>query len=165
MKKFCFSTVITIVMAGLVACGGQNDKQDPVDQGQPAINYHGTPTPIGSSGFTIDLMEGYAIDSQIDSLFTVYYFKPTDSLAPEDEAGIYFGTHPDTSAPTIDYSKKLIDGNFMGNSVKWVEYTTGTYTQREVFVDRGPNDKIHCWCYSHDPVSLEELFWMIRTIR
>jgi hypothetical protein len=128
-------------------------------------NFHGTPTAIGGTGLTIDLVEGYAIDSQIDSVFKVYYFKPTAQDAAEDEAGIYFGPRPDTSAPNTEYTKKLFDGQFMGNAVKWTEYVTATYTQREVFVDRGPEEKIHCWCYSHDPVTLEKLFWMVKTIK
>lgn len=124
-----------------------------------------TPTRIGGTGLTIDLIEGYAIDSQIDSAFKVYYFKPVSPTANEDEAGIYFGSHPDTSAPSVDYNKRIFDGEFMGNTVKWTEYTTAKYTQREVFIDRGPNDKIHSWCYSHDPATLDKLFWMIKTIR
>lgn len=124
-----------------------------------------TPSAIGGTGLTIDLIEGYAIDSQIDSLFKVYYFKPIDPTEGENEAGIYIGLHPDTSAPGISYEKKTIDGTFMGNSVKWTEFTTAKYTQREVFIDRGPEEKIHSWCYSYDPAVLEKLYSMIRTIR
>jgi hypothetical protein len=122
-------------------------------------------TPIGNTGLTIDLIEGYAIDSQIDSAFRVYYFKPVSPDAGEDEAGIYFGANPDTSAPSIEYSKRVYEGEFMGNAVKWTEYTTEKYTQREVFVDRGVNDKVHCWCYSNNAAVLEKLYGMVRTIK
>jgi hypothetical protein len=53
----------------------------------------------------------------------------------------------------------------MGNAVTWTEYTTVKYTQREVFIDQGPETKIHCWCYSHDPAVLEKLWEMVKTIK
>lgn len=158
-------TVVPAVYILFIGCGEQGSKPAEDSVNSQTTSFAGIPTPISNTGLTIDLIEGYVIDSQIDSNFRVYYFKPVNPTGAEDEAGIYFGANPDTSAPMIEYSKRIFDGEFMGNAVQWTEYTTATYTQREVFIDRGPDDKIHCWCYSHDPVTLEKLFWMIRTIR
>jgi hypothetical protein len=158
MRSYVLPLLLFVFMSG---CGNE-----PVSEDAPAVSQtKSVTTPIGHTGLSIDLIEGYAIDSQIDSAFRVYYFKPIAPDAGEDEAGIYFGAHPDTSAPSIDYSKRVYDGQFMGNAVKWTEYITAAYTQREVFIDRGPEDKIHCWCYSDDPLVLEKLYGMIRSIR
>lgn len=157
--------IVPVAVILFIGCGEQVNKPEEDSVNRPATSFSGIPTPISNTGLTIDLIEGYAIDSQIDSNFRVYYFKPVSPDAAEDEAGIYFGANPDTSAPIIEFSKRIFDGEFMGNAVKWTEYTTAKYTQREVFIDRGPEDKIHCWCYSHDPATLEKLFWMVRTIR
>lgn len=161
LRYFVVPLLLTLLL--FPACGSENNPTVQ-DSTQGATPLTSTPTKIGSTGLTINLVQGYAIDSQIDSGFKVYYFKPTAIDAKEDEAGIYFGPRPDTSAPRTEYSKKTFQGEFMGNITTWTEYTTEKYTQREVFIDRGPDDKIHCWCYSHDPASLEKLFNMIRSI-
>lgn len=157
--------MISAIAVFIFGCGEQTNNTPANDTVQQSMKFTGLPTPISNTGLTIDLIEGYAIDSQIDSNFKVYYFKPESPNAAEDEAGIYIGLHPDTSSPSIGYDKKIFDGVFMSNSVKWTEFTTEKYTQREVFVDRGPEEKIHSWCYSHDPATLEKLFSMIKTIR
>lgn len=158
LRSYILPLLLIVFTTG---CGSEPVSEDPT-RVPPTKS---VTTPIGNTGLTIDLIEGYAIDSQIDSAFRVYYFKPTSPDAGEDEAGIYFGANPDTSAPSIDYSKRIYAGEFMGNAVQWTEYITEKYTQREVFVDRGLNDKIHCWCYSDDPAVLERLYGMVRTIK
>jgi len=159
MKIFLPAILTSLVLA--CSCGSPTTINEPVTTPQT----QGETTPIGTTGHSIVLLDGYKIENQAGGSFDVYYFKPIDTAMGESEAGIYFGPRPDTAAPAIEYSKKTYPGTFMGNAVTWTEYTTVKYTQREVFVDRGTEAKIHCWCYSHDPVVLEKLWGMVKTIK
>lgn len=163
MSAKLFRFICSIGCVVLLANCGEPPVANDNSQDQPTTV--GTKVPIGTTGHTIQLIEGYKIENQVGGSFDVYYFKPIDTAMGESEAGIYFGPRPDTAAPSIEYTKKLFLGTFMGNTVHWTEYSTVKYTQREVFVDLGPESKIHCWCYSHDPSVLEKLHEMIKTIR
>ncbi len=147
----------------LVGCGSETSAQN--TDSVPVTNSVGKRVAIGTTNYTIELIPGYYIEKQEDPNFEVYYFKPDDTTNTVDEAGIYFGPRPDTSAPSTEYTRKTSPGTFMGNSVTWTEFITATYTQREVYIDNGPEEKIHCWCYSGDPAVLEKLYVMIKTIQ
>ncbi len=147
----------------ITRCGPTEEVPENSDSKIPKTSY--ARVAIGTSGHSIELITGFMIEKQESASFEVYYFKPTDTTKTETEAGIYFGPRPDTSAPSTEYTKKIIPGTFMGNSVNWTEYVTSKYTQREVFVDATPDKKIHCWCYSNDPAVLEKLWEMVKTIK
>lgn len=155
-----FGVLLLVLSSGCSSSASSKDNADSV----PAST-SGKRVSIGETNHTIEILPGYYIEKQNATDFEVYYFRAEDSTKTDDEAGIYFGAHPDTSAPSTDYTKNTFTGTFMGNSVTWTEYTTATYTQREVFIDNGPMDKIHCWCYSKDPAMLEKLYSMIKTIQ
>ena len=159
----CF-LVLVVSAVGLISCTETPKSEENKDQVE-VKNTIGPRVDIGESGHTIQLLPGYIIEKQNSETFEVYYFKPADSTLSENEAGIYFGPRPDTSAPSIEYTKKVFPGTFMGNTVTWTEYTTEKYTQREVFIDQGPEQKIHCWCYSHDPLLLNKLWEMVKTVQ
>jgi hypothetical protein len=156
--------ILALSTLGLISC---TDTIKPADSKEDVkMNKSvGARVPFGESGHTIQLLPDYTIEKQSSETFEVYYFKPADSTLSENEAGIYFGPRPDTSAPSVDYTKKQFPGTFMGNTVTWTEYTTDKYTQREVFIDQGPEQKIHCWCYSHDPIMLNKLWEMVKTVQ
>jgi hypothetical protein len=128
------------------------------------IEYIGKDTTFYES-YVIKLPEGYKIDPQPGADNKVFYFTPIDTTVKRGEAGIYFGARPDDSSPSTGFSKKEFPGIFLGQSVTWIEYTTDSYTQRETFIEIGPEKKIHCWCYSNNTADLEVLFEMIKTIR
>lgn len=116
--------------------------------------------------FTIDLLPGYKIAKQTGPDFVVYYFQATDTSQSDNEGGIYFGSHPDTASPrTQAFTKREFRDVFMGDTADWREFTTATYVQREVYVETGPNEKVHSWCYSNDSLMLEKLYAMIKSIR
>jgi hypothetical protein len=128
------------------------------------VEYAGKDTAFHAN-YTIKLPLGYKIDPQPGADNNVYYFTPIDTTVKRGEAGIYFGARPDDSSPSTEYSKSETQGVFLGQSVTWIEYTTNTYTQRETFLETGPDQKIHCWCYADNPQDLDLLFAMIKTIR
>jgi hypothetical protein len=125
-----------------------------------------TRTAIGATGYFIDLPETFKIEPepQNGEGFQVFYFTPYDTVKDRGEAGIYIGKHPDEQPPSRQYTKKEFSSAWLGQMVKWNEYTTDAYTQRETFVDLGDSTKIHCWCYSDKSEDLEKLFNMINTI-
>lgn len=127
------------------------------------VEYAGKDTAFHAN-YTIKLPVGYKIDPQPGADNNVYYFTPIDTTVKRGEAGIYFGARPDDSAPSTGYTKNEMPGIFLGQSVTWVEYTTDAYTQRETFLQTGPEMRIHCWCYSDNPKDLEMLFEMVKSI-
>jgi hypothetical protein len=162
VMRFILPVIVAGVVLGCSCSSPTTPNSEPVTA-TPKVQ--GGETAIGTTGYSIVLLDGYKIENQVGGSFDVYYFKPIDTTLGESEAGIYFGPRPDTAAPSIDYTKKLFPGTFMGNAVTWTEYTTVKYTQREVFIDQGPDKKIHCWCYSQDPAVLENLWEMVKTIK
>jgi hypothetical protein len=142
------------------SCGSDADHQQ---QDTTAL---ATPAAPETPPFSIDLLPGYKIEKQVGPDFTVYYFQPTDTSQSFNEGGIYFGAAPDTSSPrTQSYTKREFRDVFMGDTAEWREFTTDTYVQREVYVEKNPNEKIHSWCYSNDPAMMEKLYAMIQSIR
>lgn len=117
---------------------------------------------IGNTGYTIQLLPGYTIEK--DPGFEAYYFKPVEATLSESEAGFYLGPKPDTAAPMIEYSKRTFTDAFLQDTAIWTEYTTSKYIQREVFIDLGTDQKIHCWCYSRDASEIDKLWAMVKTI-
>lgn len=158
------------LVVSLISCG--NNQSAPTNYTQEktesnttkAVDYIGKDTVFHAS-YTIKLPEGYKIDPQPGADNNVYYFTPIDTTVKRGEAGIYFGARPDDSAPSTEYSKSETQGVFLGQTVTWIEYTTDAYTQRETFLETGPDQKIHCWCYSDNSQDLELLFAMIKTIK
>lgn len=149
-----------IALGLLISCGNDGDEKttDSVAVINPIVE---EPIP-----FSIDLLPGYKIEKQDGPDFTVYYFQSTDTSQSFNEGGIYFGGAPDTSSPQSQgYTKREFRDVFMGDSADWREFTTDTYVQREVYVEKSPTEKIHSWCYSNDPAMLEKLYGMIQSIK
>lgn len=143
----------------LTACGNEEDKRN-VD------TTAALPASDDSLPFIIELLPGYKVEKQQGADFIVYYFMAEDTSQSDNEGGIYFGSAPDTSAPRAqEYIRREFRDLFMGDSANWREYTTATYVQREVYLDLGPQEKIHAWCYSNDSAKLEKLYRMIKSIR
>lgn len=153
----------------LCACGStpiaptSYTKEKTESNSTKTIEYSGKDT-VFYADYTIKLPDGYKVDPQPGADNNVYYFTPIDTTVKLGEAGIYFGTRPDDSAPSTGYTKNEMPGIFLGQSVTWVEYTTDAYTQRETFLQTGPEMRIHCWCYSDNPKDLEMLFEMVKSI-
>lgn len=143
----------------LASCGEGNTPQQQ-DTARVVIPVTEEPVP-----FSVDLLPGYKIEKQDGPDFTVYYFQSTDTSQSFNEGGIYFGGAPDTSSPrTQAYTKREFRDVFMGDTADWREFTTDTYVQREVYLEKSPTEKIHSWCYSNDPAMLEKLYEMIQSI-
>jgi hypothetical protein len=165
-----FSIVSVVAALSLWSCGNNpitpasNAQEKTASNTSNPFEYSGKDT-VFHANYTIKLPEGYKIDPQPGADNSVYYFTPIDTAVKRGEAGIYFGARPDDSAPSTEYSKSESPGVFLGQSVTWIEYTTDAYTQRETFLEAGPEQKIHCWCYADNPKDLELLFAMIKTIR
>lgn len=157
----------------VISC--EENKQPPSENQQSKINNQQSPpdvviptthTAIGSSGYSLEMMNTLHIETQQNQGFSVvYYFTPFDTTVTRGEAGVYFGPHPDINPPKIEYTERVIDTTFLGKKQKWVEYTTAKYTQRETFIDIGNDQFIHCWCYSDNLRELDRLFKMVLTIR
>ena len=151
----------------LISCADepvQNTNVVAPSASHPSANVTTSRTAIGNSGYFIDLPSTHKIDSQPGIDFKVYYFTPFDTTLNRGEAGIYFGTHPDEAPPSREYTKKEFSQVWLGQTVKWNEYTTNAYTQRETFVNMADSSMIHCWCYSDNNSDLEKLFLMVNTI-
>jgi hypothetical protein len=143
----------------VASCGSEEEKpKKDTSASVPPVN---DPLP-----FEINLLPGYKVNKQQGEDFIVYYFQAEDTSMSDHEGGIYFGSAPDTSAPrTQEYTRREFRDLFMGDSTNWREYTTATYVQREVYLDLGPQEKIHAWCYSDDPAKLDQLYKMIQSIK
>jgi hypothetical protein len=151
--------LLIMCMTITVSCGTEEDKtkKDTTVALPPADD---------SLPFIINLLPGYKVEKQQGADFIVYYFQAEDTSMSEHEGGIYFGAAPDTSAPRIqEYTRREFRDLFMGDTANWREYTTATYMQREVYLDLGPQEKIHSWCYSNDSLKLEQLYDMIKSIK
>lgn len=155
-----FTVLLTALsLCALTACGEDKNaqQQDTVPATIPVVE--------GPVPFSINLLPGYKIEKQDGPDFTVYYFQSTDTSQSFNEGGIYFGGAPDTSSPrTQAYTKREFRDVFMGDTADWREFTTDTYVQREVYIEKSPTEKIHSWCYSNDPAMLEKLYGMIQSI-
>ncbi|HLG02497.1 MAG TPA: hypothetical protein VI731_02810 [Bacteroidia bacterium] len=123
-------------------------------------------TPIGATGFTINLPLNYRIQSHQnkDSSF-VYYFRPADTTLTNMEGGMYLGKKPDILPPPGEHTVKEFRVWLLGEERTWIEYTTPNYTQRETFIDAGDDNYIHVWCYAENIADLEKLFPVILSIR
>jgi predicted small lipoprotein YifL len=164
------SILASLVLAfSIAACGNKpiaptSSTQEKTESNTTkSVEYSGKDT-VFHANYTIKLPEGYKIDPQPGADNNVYYFTPIDTTIKRGEAGIYFGARPDDSAPSTEFTKNEMPGIFLGQSVTWVEYTTDAYTQRETFLQTGPEMRIHCWCYSDNPKDLEMLFEMVKSI-
>lgn len=160
--RFSVLSLVLFLTAGLVmtiACGSEEDKtKNDTTAVQPPVD---DPLP-----FIIDLLPGYKVNKQQGADFMVYYFQAEDTSMSEHEGGIYFGSAPDTSAPRAqEYTRREFRDLFMTDTANWREYTTATYVQREVYLELGPQEKIHAWCYSNDSLKLEQLYGMIKSIK
>lgn len=157
-----FSSVLfyAVVAISTVSCG--EDSNVGSQDSTPVVN----PVTQDKPPFEIQLLPGYKIEKQQGSDFVVYYFQAEDTSQSDNEGGIYFGNAPDTSSPRAQaYTKREFRDAFMGDTANWREFTTATYVQREVYLDLGPQEKIHSWCYSNDSLKLEQLYTMIKSIK
>ena len=118
---------------------------------------------IGNTGYSIVLPEGYYMER--DTNFGTYYFKPVTPNENESEAGLYIGSNPDTSAPLQEYTRTTYKDVFLGDTATWTQYVTAKFTQREVFLEKSPEHKIHVFLYTRNPDDLEKLEEMIRSIQ
>lgn len=159
-SKFKVLCSIALCLGFLTSCVDSNDANS---QGSTGLVTIPERVEIGNTGYSIKLIDGYYIEP--DTLFDAYYFKPVISGDGESEAGFYLGPRPDTGAPLIEYTRKTARDTFMNDSVTWIEYTTANYTQREVFIDKSADKKIHIWCYSRNAADVERLYQMVRSIR
>ncbi|HEU4717594.1 MAG TPA: hypothetical protein VFU15_07165 [Bacteroidia bacterium] len=121
-------------------------------------------TPIGNTGYSIELPSSHMIQAQPGADFQLFYFTPHDTVLHRGEAGMYIGAHPDVNPPKGDVSSKEMTGILLGKQVTWIEYEMEEYTQRETFVDMGNDQYIHVWCYANNLPELENLFKMVNTI-
>ena len=100
-----------------------------------------------------------------DTVFGTYYFKPTVPNENESEAGFYLGPNPDTSSPIQEHTKRTYTDWFLGDTATWTEYVTAKFTQREVFLEKSPEQKMHVFFYTRNPDDLRKLEEMIKTIQ
>jgi hypothetical protein len=157
----CALFLVLVLSSAITSCGSEENKK-PLDTTSTVT----PPVADEPPPFEIQLLPGYKIEKQQGADFVVYYFQAIETSQSDSEGGIYFGSAPDTSAPrTQAYTKRDFRDVFMGDSANWREYTTATYVQREVYLELSPSEKIHSWCYSNDPATLERLFGMIKSIR
>lgn len=153
-------TALLFASVLLASCG--EPAAPPASDPQPNTAAHARVN-IGTSGYTIELLNGYFIAQ--DETFGTYYFKPVNKDGNESEAGFYIGPRPDTTSPLSEYTKITFKDVFLGDTATWIEYTTAKYQQREVFIERSPEEKIHAFCYSRNRDEVEKLFGMMKTIR
>lgn len=154
-----FAAFVLFAVAGS-SCGESNQSEDQDTATATQNQVADIPPP-----FTIDLLPGYEIVQEVTMVGRAYYFKSDYPENPSDEAGIFFGALPDTTSPKVEYTKREYRDLFMGDSANWREFKAAGFIHREVYIDRGPEDKIHSWCYSTNPETLEKLCAMIKTIR
>ena len=171
LSCFAFSIIICLFLS---SCGapqtetkkdsaGAITNQNPKNNSAPQIKT--VITPIGSSGFSVELPVSHHIETHQNKDFTiVYYITPSDTVANPGEAGMYFGQSPNVKPPSAEYTAAEIDTVFLGKKQKWIEYKTALYTQRETFIDENNGQYIHFWCYSNQPEELDRLFKMMLSI-
>jgi hypothetical protein len=157
---FSLSIVFAAALSVVVLSCGEPQTQNQTTNTTPHIPER---IDIGATGYTIQLLDGYII--QHDSVHGSFHFMPVNRDGKESEAGMYIGPRPDTTAPIMEYTKVTYPDVFLDDSVTWIEYNTANYRQREVFVEKTAQEKIHVWCYSRDPAQVEKLYTMVKSIR
>lgn len=170
-SSFAFSILVFLFLFSCNAPQTETKNDSVPANNSNTTNHNSVPpvktvkTPIGSSGFSVELPASHKIETQQNAGFTIVYFiTPTDTVAHPGEAGMYFGPTPDVKPPKAEYTIQEIDTVFLGKKQKWIEYTTALYVQRETFIDENNGQYIHFWCYSNSKDELDNLFRMMLSI-